>query len=112
FDFAYAQPIRVVHGPQEDYFTPEAIETFFSGEYTVSDQADRMGFRLEGPVLKHSKGHDLVSDGIVSGAIQVPGSGQPITLLADAQTTGGYPKIATVISSDIAVLSRRRPGSP
>lgn len=111
FDYGYEQAIRVVLGPQDDYFTEEARQAFFSGEYTVSDKADRMGFRLDGPQLSHADGYDLVSDGIVSGAIQVPGSGQPIVLLADAQTTGGYPKIATVISSDIPVLARRRPGS-
>src|SRR5690606_20360177 len=97
YDYAYEQPIRVVLGPQEDYFTKAAIQAFFSGRYAVSDMADRMGFRLDGPQLQHAAGYDLVSDGIVSGAIQVPGSGQPIVLLADAQTTGGYPKIATVV---------------
>jgi allophanate hydrolase len=70
-----------------------------------------MGYRLEGPTLAHRKGYDIVSDGVVSGSIQVPGSGQPIVLLADRQTTGGYPKIATVISADLPVLGRRRPGS-
>lgn len=112
YDYGYQQAIRVVLGPQDDYFTPAAIDAFFSGQYLVSDKADRMGFRLDGPVLQHADGYDLVSDGIVSGAIQVPGSGLPIVLLADAQTTGGYPKIATVISADIPVLARRRPGAP
>lgn len=111
FDYAYTQAIRVVLGPQDDCFKASAIRTFFEVEYVVSDKADRMGFRLDGPPLEHENGYDLISDGIVSGAIQVPGSGQPIALLADAQTTGGYPKIATVISSDIAVLARRRPGA-
>jgi len=111
YDYGYAQPIRVVPGPQDDYFTASAKKAFFTEPYVVTNQVDRMGFRLEGPQLQHSGKHDLVSDGIVSGAIQVPGSGQPIVLLADAQTTGGYPKIATVISSDIPVLARRRPGS-
>lgn len=111
YDYAYGQAIRVVLGPQDDYFTSQAKEDFFSAQYVVSDKADRMGFRLDGPALEHVDGYDLVSDGIVSGAIQVPGSGMPIVLLADAQTTGGYPKIATVISSDIPVLARRRPGA-
>lgn len=111
YDYGYEQAIRVVPGPQDNYFTEDAIQTFFSGEYTVSDKADRMGFRLDGPQLSHLDDYDLVSDGIVSGAIQVPGLGLPIVLMADAQTTGGYPKIATVISSDLPVLSRRRPGS-
>jgi allophanate hydrolase len=110
FDLALDQPVRVVLGPQADFFTDEAIETFLSSEYVVSAQSDRMGFRLEGPALAHAKGYNIVSDGIVTGSIQVPGSGLPIVLMADAQTTGGYPKIATVISADIPVLGRRRPG--
>ncbi|MBL8353940.1 MAG: biotin-dependent carboxyltransferase [Delftia acidovorans] len=105
------QAIRVVLGPQADFFDAQAISMFLSGEYRVSAQADRMGFRLDGPALRHVRGSDIVSDGIVAGSIQVPGSGQPIVLMADAQTTGGYPKIATVISADVSVLGRRRPGS-
>lgn len=104
------EPIHVMLGPQADYFTDEAIATFLSSEYTVSAQSDRMGFRLEGPAVPHAGGYDLVSDGIVFGAIQVPGSGRPIVLMADHQTTGGYPKIATVVSADIPVIGRRRPG--
>jgi biotin-dependent carboxylase-like uncharacterized protein len=111
-DLALDQPIRVVLGPQADYFTDRAVQTFFSSDYTVSPQADRMGYRLEGPALAHAKGYDIVSDGIVAGAIQVPGSGLPIVLLVDHQTTGGYPKIATVISADIPVIGRRKPGRP
>ena len=70
------------------------------GEFTVSQRSDRMGFRLDGPLLAHTGENNFVSDGTVPGAIQVPGSGQPIVLMADSQTTGGYPKIATVISAD------------
>ena len=109
-DLAIDQPIRVVLGPQTDYFTPAAVQTFLSSDYTVSPQADRMGYRLAGPTLAHVAGYDIVSDGIVSGAIQVPGSDLPIILLVDNQTTGGYPKIATVISADIPVVGRRKPG--
>lgn len=112
FDLALDQPIRVILGPQADYFTGETIAAFLSSQYTVSPQADRMGYRLEGPALAHVKGYDIVSDGIVTGAIQVPGSGKPIVLLVDNQTTGGYPKIATVISADIPVVARRKPGRP
>jgi allophanate hydrolase len=104
-------PVRVVLGPQDDHFTEIAIEAFLAGTYTVSAQADRMGFRLEGPVLAHTRGYNIVSDGIVSGSIQVPGSGQPIVLMRDYQTIGGYPKIATVISPDISRLGRRSPGA-
>jgi allophanate hydrolase len=71
-----------------------------------------MGYRLDGPPLAHAKGYNIVSDGIVTGAIQVPGSGRPIVLMVDNQTTGGYPKIATVISADIPVVGRRKPGRP
>jgi allophanate hydrolase len=103
--------IRVVLGPQEDFFTQDAIETLLSGIYVISPQADRMGFRLQGPKLQHSKGFNIVSDGVIAGSIQVPGSGEPIVLMADAQTTGGYPKIATVISADVPLVGRRQPGA-
>ena len=104
------QPIRVILGPQADYFTEDAVEAFLSSGYTVSFQSDRMGYRLDGPILAHAKGYNIVSDGIVTGSIQVPGSGQPIVLMVDNPTTGGYPKIATVISADIPVIGRRGPG--
>ncbi|MPZ55980.1 MAG: 5-oxoprolinase/urea amidolyase family protein [Rhizobiales bacterium] len=104
-------PIRVVLGPQDDAFTEDAIKTLLSASYVISSHADRMGFRLQGPKLAHAKGFNIVSDGIVAGSIQVPGSGEPIVLLADAQTTGGYPKIATIISADVPLVGRRRPGA-
>jgi allophanate hydrolase len=104
------QPIRVVLGPQQEYFTEEAVAAFLLAEFLISQSADRMGMRLDGPFLQHRGGWDIVSDAITTGAIQVPGSGQPILLLADCQTTGGYPKIATVISADLPVVGRRRPG--
>jgi biotin-dependent carboxylase-like uncharacterized protein len=110
-DADFDAPIRVVLGPQDDHFTESAIKAFLAGTYSVSAQADRMGFRLEGPALAHTRGYNIVSDGIVSGSIQVPGSGQPIVLMRDYQTIGGYPKIATVISSDISRLGRRSPGA-
>jgi biotin-dependent carboxylase-like uncharacterized protein len=105
-----AQPIRVVLGPQREFFTDDAVATLLGAEFRVSQQADRMGLRLEGPPLRHRAGWDIVSDAIPTGAIQVPGSGQPILLLADHQTTGGYPKIATVASADLPAIGRRRPG--
>jgi biotin-dependent carboxylase-like uncharacterized protein len=101
---------RVILGPQRDFFTDEAVETFLSMSYALTRDADRMGMRLEGPVLSHARGYNIVSDGIVTGAVQVPGNGQPILLLADHQTTGGYPKLAAVISADIPRLGRLRPG--
>jgi biotin-dependent carboxylase-like uncharacterized protein len=104
------QPIRIVLGPQQDHFTDASLAALFDGEFRISKNADRMGMRLDGPLLRHRRGWDIVSDAIATGAIQVPGSGQPILLLADHQTTGGYPKIATVISADLPVVGRRRPG--
>jgi allophanate hydrolase len=104
------KPVRIVLGPQADHFTDAAIECLTGAEYRVSKNADRMGMRLDGPLLQHRDGYNIVSDGIATGAIQVPGSGQPILLLADHQTTGGYPKIATVASADLAAVGRRRAG--
>nr|WP_244433955.1 hypothetical protein [Azospirillum sp. B506] len=105
-----AGPIRVVLGPQEDRFTATALETFLSASYRVGKQADRMGLRLEGPALEHRGSADIPSDGLVTGSIQVPGNRQPILLLNDHQTAGGYAKIATVISADLARAGRLRPG--
>ncbi|UUX50001.1 biotin-dependent carboxyltransferase family protein [Nisaea acidiphila] len=112
-DLSYLEergPMRVVFGPQRDYFTDESAAAFLTSEYTISREADRMGMRLEGPALEHARGYNITSDGIVTGAIQVPGNGLPIILLADHQTTGGYPKIGTVISADIPRLGRMKPG--
>ncbi len=110
-DLAVPARIRVVLGPQDDYFTQAALETFLGQPYQVTRAADRMGLRLEGPTLEHAKGFNIVSDGIAPGSIQVPGDGQPIILLADRQTTGGYPKIATVTSVDLPALGRIGPGA-
>lgn len=110
-DLAPPPRVRIVLGPQDDYFTPAAIETFLSEPYEVTRAADRMGLRLNGQPLVHAKGFNIVSDGIASGAIQVPGDGQPIILLADRQTTGGYPKIGTVASVDLPALGRVGPGT-
>jgi biotin-dependent carboxylase-like uncharacterized protein len=102
---------RAVPGPQSDYFSDEEIERFFAAEYTVSAGSNRMGMRLEGTPIRHRRGFNIVSDAIATGSIQVPGNGQPIVLLADHQTTGGYPKIATVISADLPALGRLPIGS-
>jgi len=111
FELAPASEARIILGPQDDYFTPDAIKTLVGTSYTVSREADRMGIRLEGALLEHSKGYNIVSDGIAPGSIQVPGSRLPIILLADRQTAGGYPKIATIISADLAAAGRLLPGS-
>ena len=106
----HAERIRVVLGPQDDYFTAAGIETLLGAEWRVSGQTDRMGYRLVGPCIEHAKTANIVSDGILMGSIQVPGMGTPIVLMADRQTTGGYPKIATVISADMGYLAQTRSG--
>jgi 5-oxoprolinase (ATP-hydrolysing) subunit C len=108
-----ALPFRAVPGPQDDHFTEQAVATLFGSEYLVTPASDRMGMRLEGPRLAHRTGADaeIVSDAVLPGAIQVPGNGLPIVLLADAQTIGGYPKVATVASADLPRLATLRPGA-
>jgi antagonist of KipI len=101
--------VRVVLGPQDDHFTDEGIETFLDATFTVKSESDRMGIRFDGPAIEHSKGADIVSEGTAMGAVQVPENGQPIALLADRQTTGGYAKIATVIEADLPTLAQMRP---
>lgn len=104
---------RVVLGPQDDRFTEDAIVTFLSSPYTVTRDADRMGLRLDGPPLAfrdEATGADIISEGVATGAIQVPAHGHPIVLLAARQTTGGYAKIATVIGADLWRLGQARPG--
>ncbi len=101
---------RVVLGPQDDHFSPEVKETFFNSTYKITADADRMGYRLEGPTLSHIKGPDIISDGIVFGSVQVPGHGFPIIMMADRQTTGGYTKIATTVTADLPYLAQMGPG--
>jgi biotin-dependent carboxylase-like uncharacterized protein len=103
-------PFRIVLGPQADWFEPRSLDSFFAEPWQISADADRMGMRLAGPILRHARGFNIASDGIVTGAIQVPGTGQPILLLADHQTIGGYPKLGTVASADLPRLGRCRPG--
>ncbi|MCX7629242.1 MAG: biotin-dependent carboxyltransferase family protein [Geminicoccaceae bacterium] len=99
-------PVRVLLGPQEAWFTEAGIATFLGAEWRVSAKSDRMGYRLDGPPVEHARSPNIVSDGIVFGAVQVPGSGRPIVLMADRQSTGGYPKIATVIGADVGRLAQ------
>ncbi len=102
--------LRVILGPQIDKFTPEGIQTFLSGSYRVTPQMDRMGVRLQGPLIVHRAGADIISDSTPLGAVQVPSDGQPMILLADRQTTGGYAKIAVVAQEDIFRLGQATPG--
>ncbi|MDI6747099.1 MAG: biotin-dependent carboxyltransferase family protein [Rhodocyclaceae bacterium] len=110
--FDNEDPLRVMPGPQAGHFTAAAFATLYGNSYRVGRAADRMGLRLEGPLLQHDplRGADIASDAVTPGAIQVPGDGQPIVLLADGQTVGGYAKIATVISADLPRLGRLLPG--
>jgi biotin-dependent carboxylase-like uncharacterized protein len=104
------EKIRVVLGPEIEMFTEEGIKTFFNEEFELSRQCDRMGYRLDGPVIEHVGGADILSGGITLGAVQVPGHGHPIIMMADRQTTGGYSKIANVATVDIDRLAQMRPG--
>jgi biotin-dependent carboxylase-like uncharacterized protein len=104
-------PCRLVLGPQQDFFDEDALALFLSGEYQVTWRQDRMAYRLEGPRLSHRRGYDIISDGVVPGCIQIPGTGLPIILMRDSGTVGGYPKIGTVIEADLGRLAQKRPGS-
>jgi antagonist of KipI len=102
--------LRVVSGPHTDRFTKEGLDTFFNVVHTVTPQSDRMGYRLESPPILHRNGADIWTDAIPFGGVQVPASGQPIILMADRQTTGGYTRIGTVISVDLANVAQLPPG--
>jgi biotin-dependent carboxylase-like uncharacterized protein len=106
-----ADRIRVLLGPQADYFPPAEIEAFLANPWTVTARGDRMACFLSGTSLRHAGDYNIVSDGIAMGAIQVPGDGLPIVLMADRQPTGGYPKIATVIGADLGRLAQAQAGS-
>jgi len=109
-DYMGEPTVRAILGPQADRFTDAGIRALFEGRYEVLPQSDRMGSRLRGPRIEHARGHDIVSDGIALGSVQVPGDGQPIVLLVDRQSTGGYTKMATICSSDIWRVGQARPG--
>ena len=104
------RPIRVVMGPQEERFTGGGINRFLHSPYRIRSQSDRMAYRLEGPKITHHGRADIISEPLTPGAIQVPNDGCPIILMADSQTTGGYAKIASVISADLSVLAQKAPG--
>lgn len=110
-DFAPRRRLRALEGPQSDHFSEEERAAFFGREYVVGPGWNRMGMRLAGEPVRHSRGYNVTSDGIVHGSIQIPGDGLPIILLAERQTTGGYPKIGAVISADLPALGRLGAGS-
>jgi biotin-dependent carboxylase-like uncharacterized protein len=102
--------LRAIRGPHDEMFTRAAIESLFAARFTVTPNSNRMGYRLDGPPLSHAGAADILSDATPIGSIQVPRSGQPILLMADRQTTGGYPKIATVITADLPLAGQLAPG--
>ena len=109
--FDHGEPVlRTIAGPQVDYFSDDSVDRFHSQGWTVAPASDRMATSLIGEPLTHRGSHDILSDGIAFGAVQIPGSGQPFVLMADRGTTGGYPKIATVISADLPRVAQARPG--
>lgn len=103
--------VRVVLGPQDDYFTENGKRTFLGTAFTVTDKSDRMGVRLDGCKIESKNGVDILSDGVATGSVQIPASGTPIIMMADRQTTGGYAKIATVISADLPLIAQAKPGT-
>lgn len=109
-DYTIEPMVRVVLGPQDDRFTKRGIAALFDAPYEMTPQIDRMGARLRGARIEHTRGHDIISDGVALGGIQVVGDGQPIVLLADRQSTGGYTKIGTVCSFDIGRVAQVTPG--
>ena len=110
-DFSGGEKIlRVIVGPQDDRFTREGMETFLTTAYTVTARSDRMGCRLEGRAIETVSGSDIITDGICMGAVQVPADGKPIVMMADRQPTGGYVKIANIISVDLPRAAQLMPG--
>jgi biotin-dependent carboxylase-like uncharacterized protein len=102
--------LQVIPGPRDDWFTTEAITRLTTEPFTVTPASNRVGLRLDGPPLERARTDELLSEGLVPGAIQVPAGGQPILLLADHPTTGGYPVIAVVLDSDLPIAAQLRPG--
>jgi biotin-dependent carboxylase-like uncharacterized protein len=101
-------PLRVVLGPQDDYFSAASLALFFSAEFRLTAAADRMAYRLEGPEIVHERGFNIVSDGIALGAIQIAGDKKPLVLMADHPPTGGYPKLGHIARADIGRLAQLR----
>lgn len=111
-DYSAERKLKIITGLQEDAFTAEGLETLFSSDYTLSVESDRMGCRFDGPKVAHGEnGADIVSDGIPMGAVQIPGHGTPIAMLADRQTTGGYTKVGVLTPASIQALVQRIPGA-
>ncbi len=110
-EYADEMTAEVTLGPQLDRFLEDGLQTFLASEYTISLESDRMGYRLTGEKLRHSDGADILSDGIALGSVQVPPNGQPILMMSDHATTGGYTKIATMTTLDTWRVSQCPPGN-
>jgi len=105
------QTIRIISGPEVSRFTMDGIHSFLTSEYRITEKSDRMGYRLSGKSVTHTEaGADIISSGISRGTVQVPGNGQPIILMADRQSSGGYTRIACVISADLTLVAQMKPG--
>lgn len=110
-EYKHEQTIRIISGPEAHYFEIAGLRSLLSTEYTVTAQSDRMGYRLTGEPIRHKEGMtNIISAGISLGTVQVPGDGQPIILMSDRQTSGGYARIANVITTDLTLLAQMRPG--
>ena len=110
-EYKHEQTIRIISGPEAHYFEIAGLRSFLSTEYTVTAKSDRMGYRLSGEPIRHKEGMtNIISAGISMGTVQVPGDGQPIILIADRQTSGGYVRLANVITVDLTLLAQMRPG--
>ena len=108
--YSQSPVIEIITGPQKEKFTNEGYQTFLNSEYTLSSSFDRMGYRLEGSFISHNAGADLISEGMTIGSVQVPANGQPIVMMADSPTTGGYPKIANVVKTSLPLLAQCEAG--
>lgn len=109
-EYSNEETVRCIPGPQDDFFMPEEIENFFCSQYTVTQQSDRMGYRLDGLAIKHKQDYNIITEGLALGAIQVIGEGKPIVMMADHHSAGGYTKIAHVINVDMHLLAQMKPG--
>ncbi len=108
--YSQSPTIEVIPAPQADWFTPEGVRTFYESEYTLSPSFDRMGYRLQGSPIEKAISKELISEGMTMGSIQIPADGQPIVMMADAPTAGGYPKIANVTRASLPLLAQCEAG--
>ena len=111
YDYSTDNIIRIIKGTNFDYFSKDAIDKFFNEDFLITNLVDRMGIRLKGPKLENIKNTNIKSEGLVRGVIQVPADGNPIIMLSDHGTVGGYPKIGVVIAADLDLVGQLTPGT-